>query len=193
MLRSTHASLNYRATLELDRVRGLLRGRARLERKVGVKRLTFLMRTQTRYRVEKQSYWERSIVRKNVDSAAHEHGSAWSHLRNDIARQNMMLLPRTQQHLAQYEPLAFRAVMELCASRIAPPPPPQTAKIPAEAYTASPKDNRVSHPAAARELREAVQRFLAAGKGSVVDAGGSHGVDDWLNAWKEYEVVPGRQ
>lgn len=128
-------ALHYRATVELDRLRGMLRGRARLERKIGLKRLFFLMRTQTRYRVEQQSHWNRAIVRKNVDSAAREHGTSWQHLRNDLARQNVTLLPRMQQTLAQYEPLAFRAMVELCASHIPPPPPPKTATVPDEVYT----------------------------------------------------------
>lgn len=188
MLRSTTVSRYYRATAELDRLRGLLRGRARLEKKVGLKRITFLMRTQTRYRVEQKAHWERAIVRKNVDSAAHEHGSGWQHLRNDLARQNMMLLPKTQQQLALYEPLAFRAVMELCASRVAPPPPPMTAQVPDEAYAPRAKDGKTSHPAAARELREGVERMLRAGHSEKMLREGPRTVQAWADAWKEYDV-----
>ncbi|KAG5464169.1 hypothetical protein LSCM1_00349 [Leishmania martiniquensis] len=188
MLRFTSISRYYRATAELDRLRGMLRGRARLERKVGLKRITFLMRTQTRYRVEQKAHWERAIVRKNVDSAAHEHGSGWQHLRNDLARQNLMLLPRTQQQLAQYEPLAFRAVMELCASRVAPPPPPMTAQVPEEAYATRPEDPRAAHPAARRQLKESVERMLRAGRSEVLQREGPRTVQAWMDAWKEYDM-----
>lgn len=188
MLRSTNISRYYRATAELDRLRGLLRGRARLEKKVGLKRITFLMRTSTRYRVEHKAHWERAIVRKNVDSAAHEHGSGWQHLRNDLARHNMFLLPKTQQQLALYEPLAFRAVMELCASRVPPPPPPVTAQVPEEAYARRAEDGATSHPAATRELREGVERMLRAGHSEKLLREGPRTVQAWADAWKAYDV-----
>lgn len=189
MLRRTNVSLHFRARLELDRIRGLLRGRARLERKLGLKRLFYLMRTQTRYRVEQKSFWERAIVRKNVDSAGREHGTGWSHLRNDTARQNVMLLPHTQQALAQYEPLAFRAVVELCASRIAPPPSPSSPLVPPEAYELAPADGRTAHPAARRELREGVERMMRAGAASTaLEREGHKSVEAWMDAWKEFDV-----
>ncbi|KPI84919.1 hypothetical protein ABL78_6044 [Leptomonas seymouri] len=188
MLRSTSISRYWRATAELDRLRGLLRGRARLEKKVGLKRITFLMRTQTRYRVEQKSHWERAIVRKNVDSAAHEHGSGWQHLRNDLARQNMMLLPRMQQQLSLYEPLAFRAVMELCASRVPPPPPPMTAQVPEEAYAKRAEDGKTAHPAARRELKEGVERMLRVGGSEKLQREGPKTIQAWMDAWKEYDV-----
>ncbi|KAK7197897.1 hypothetical protein NESM_000744100 [Novymonas esmeraldas] len=188
MLRATGISRYYRATMELDRLRGMLRGRARLERKVGLKRITFLMRTQTRYRVEQKAHWERAIVRKNVDSAAHEHGTGWKHLRNDLARQNVMLLPRSQQLLAQYEPLAFRAVVELCASRVAPPPPPLTAQVPEEAYAPRPADPTVAHPASRRQLLEGVERMLRCGNSDVLKREGPRTTQAWMDAWKAYDV-----
>ncbi|EPY38997.1 hypothetical protein AGDE_01059 [Angomonas deanei] len=143
------------------------------------------MRTQTRYRVELQSHWERAIVRKNVDSAAREHGTGWPALRNDLARQNVTLLPRTQQGLALYEPLAFRSVVELCASRIPPPPPPLSPQVPQEAYTV-PSTPGDSHPAARRELQEGVERMLR--NPSILNVKGPQSIDGWLEAWREYDV-----
>lgn len=192
MLRSTFPLLNYRATVELDRIRGLLRGRARLERKVGLKRLLFLMRTQTRYRVEQQSFWERAVVRKNVDSAAQEHGGSWSQLKNDLARHNIHLFPRSQQTLAQYEPLAFRAVMELCASHVPPPPPPLTAQVPVEAYMPTPEDPHVAHPAARRELQEGLARMLSSGSSSALSRGPKT-VEGWMDSWKEFDVAASKK
>ncbi|ORC91395.1 uncharacterized protein TM35_000064000 [Trypanosoma theileri] len=201
MLRCTNVVLNYRAALELDRIRSMLRGRARLERKVGLKRLYFLMRTQTRYRVEQQSHWNRAIVRKNVDSAAREHGSGWPQLRNELARQNMILLPHTQQTLAQYEPLAFRAVMELCASRIPPPPPPALVEVPEETYVdwatirekeeEEGKGNK-SHPAARVELRRGVERVLQQSGPSLLRDAVNGNVEKLMDAWKEFDVVASR-
>ncbi|CBH18023.1 hypothetical protein, conserved [Trypanosoma brucei gambiense DAL972] len=208
MLRRTVCVQHYRAKLELDRIRSMLRGRARLERKVGLKRLFFLMRTQTRYRVEQQAHWERAIVRKNVDSAAREHGTGWQHLRNELGRQNVILLPRSQQLLAQYEPLAFRAVVELCASRIPPPPPPVVASVPEESYTLWPpashdnsecastdgsdaphgQQQSLSHPAARVELRCGVERVLRRGP-----SGLGNNVNELIDAWKEFDVSPLRK
>ncbi|EAN90473.1 hypothetical protein C3747_76g227 [Trypanosoma cruzi] len=190
MLRRTSLACSYRASLELDRIRSMLRGRARLERKVGLKRLFFLMRTQTRYRVEQQSHWNRAIVRKNVDSAAREHGTGWAQLRNEFGRQNILLLPRSQQMLAQYEPLAFRAVVELCASRIPPPPPPVFTKVPEEAYMPRSNNPQESHPAARVELRRGVERVLQCGPSKLREA--VHGdADRLMEAWKEFDVAAG--
>lgn len=202
MLRATGVTLHYRAKLELDRIRGMLRGRARLERKVGLKRLFFLMRTQTRYRVEQQSLWNRAIVRKNVDSAAREHGTSWSYIRNDTARQNVTLLPKTLQMLAQYEPLAFRSLMEICASNIPPPPPPKTAVVPEETYELhSPKQEpeaseeqkgpAPSHPAAQKELRELVNQMMkdmASSGNAELCSQSPRSADEWMDAWKAYDV-----
>ena len=142
MLRQTLPSLHFRAAIEMDRVRGMLRGRARLERKLGLKKMLFLLRTQTKYRVELSSYWRKTVTRKNVDSAAREHGAGWSTMRNDLARQNVAILPRTQQTLAQYEPLAFRAMMELNGS---PRPPAPIKGVPKEAYVV-PSTNPLTPP-----------------------------------------------
>ncbi|KAH9598263.1 hypothetical protein LSM04_009131 [Trypanosoma melophagium] len=194
MFRCTNASHNYRAALELDRIRSMLRGRARLERKVGLKRLYFLMRTQTRYRVEQQSHWNRAIVRKNIDSAAREHGTGWPQLRNELGRQNILLLPHTQQTLAQYEPLAFRAVIELCASRIPPPPPPAFVEVPEETYVEWPageekEKEEKAHPAARVELRRGVERVLHSGGPSLLRDSVNGSAEKLMDAWKEFDVA----
>jgi hypothetical protein len=134
MLRYSLLHRNYRAQIELDRVRPLLRGRAKYEKKIGLKKLFFMLRVQTKYRVELRRYKERALTRKNVDAALWEHNASWVTVRNDLARQNVALLPASQKRLALYEPLAFRAVVELCASRIPPPPAPDYKPIPPEAY-----------------------------------------------------------
>lgn len=207
MFKNSQFLQHYRAAAELDRIRGMLRGRARLERKVGLKRLFFLMRTQTRYRVEQQSHWSRAIVRKNIDSAAREHGTSWQYLRNDFAMHNIMLLPKMQQMLAQYEPLAFRALIELSASHVPPPPPPPTAIIPDEVYhlplregsdevkghvsPSSPvpmNDSSGVHPSARVELRSCVDRLRRASEPHPKLTTENNTVESWMEAWKEFDV-----
>jgi hypothetical protein len=188
MLRQTQITLNYRARQEFDRMRSLLRGRAKLERKIGIKQISFSMRTLTKYRVEQGSYWRKTVVRKGIDSAAVEHGAGWGPLKNDLARQNVLLLPTAQAQIARYEPLAFRAVMELCSSRIAPLQPPTVKPVPVEAYAAQPSSIQDATPAATRELREKIGNILSKPSPTVA----KHGlktVDDWVDAWRQFEVI----
>ncbi|CUG91462.1 Hypothetical protein, putative [Bodo saltans] len=159
-----------------------------MERKVGISQIAFMMRTQTKYRVELASYWRKTVVRKGIDSAAVEHGSGWGPLKNDLARQNILLLPSAQAQLARYEPLAFRAVMELCASRIAPLQPPTVKPVPEEAYAAQPSSIQSATPAATRELREKLNIILSKPSPAVAQHS-LKTVDAWLDAWKQFEVI----
>ena len=188
MLRQTLPSLHFRAAIEMDRVRGMLRGRARLERKLGLKKMLFLLRTQTKYRVELSSYWRKTVTGKNVDSAAREHGAGWSTMRNDLARQNVAILPRTQQTLAQYEPLAFRAMMELNASAIAPPPAPIGKGVPKEAYVV-PSTNPLDPSAAGLQFVRAKVREITRLPSEQVAKKGPKTEAEWVDAWKKYEAV----
>lgn len=165
-----------------------MRGRAKMERKIGIKRMTFLLRVQTKYRVELEGYWRKQVVRKNVDAAAVEHGAGWATIRNDLARQNIALVPTAQQMLAKYEPLAFRAVMELCASRIAPPPEPQGRGVPKAAYQFRPKDPLQSTQAAVSELSCSVTELLAKNSEALAREG-PKSLSQWLDAWKSFEQV----
>lgn len=167
----------------------MMRGRAKLERKVGIKQMTFVLKTQTKYRVELLSYWRKSVLRKGIDSAATEHSSTgWGALRNDLARQNVMLLTGAQANLAKYEPLAFRAIMELCSSRIAPLLPPTIQSVPPEAFAKSPSGVQEASQAGTRDLRNKVAAILAHPSPRVAQSGLKN-VDDWVDAWKQFEVV----
>lgn len=188
MFRQSNPLLHFRAAFEMDRVRGMLRGRARLERKLGLKKMLFLLRTQTKYRVERATYWRKTVTRKNIDSAAREHGAGWGTMKNDLARQNVALLPRTQQALAQYEPLAFRAIMELNASAIAPPPAPTGKGVPEEAYSLPSDDPQVATAAGVRFLKEKVQELTRLPSEQVAKKG-PKSMDEWVNAWKKFETV----
>jgi hypothetical protein len=188
MFRRTVVSLTWRAHYELNKARSLLRGRRRLERKLGIKYLFTNLRRRTTFRVELEKHQKRALVRKNVDSAAAEHGSGWNHIRNDLARQNVVLMPRMQQMLAQYEPLAFRSMMELCASRIAPPPAPQPAAIPDAAYVPRPEDPAQPTAGAVVELETLVANMM--GKGSKELARqGYRTPQEWTSAWKEFDLA----
>jgi hypothetical protein len=188
MIRSTGVSLSWRASHELDKARTLLRGRRRIERKLGIKYLFTNLRKRTTFRVELEKHQKRALVRKNIDSAAHEHGSGWSHIRNDLARQNVVIMPRMQQMLAQYEPLAFRSLMELCSSNIAPPPAPEPAAIPPQAYEPRPTDPQQPTAAAVVELEALVATMMSKGSKDLARHGYKSPAD-WTNAWREFDIT----
>eukprot|EP00331_Platyophrya_macrostoma_P024629 CAMPEP_0176436920 /NCGR_PEP_ID=MMETSP0127-20121128/18282_1 /TAXON_ID=938130 /ORGANISM="Platyophrya macrostoma, Strain WH" /LENGTH=165 /DNA_ID=CAMNT_0017820385 /DNA_START=134 /DNA_END=631 /DNA_ORIENTATION=+ len=153
--------------------------------------MTFMIRQQTRYRVELESYWRKTVIRKGIDSAVHEHGGSWSTLKNDMARQNIAILPTAQNHLAKYEPLAFRAVVELCASRIPPPQPPVAKSIPAEVYAPSRSSGDASTPCsvAVLELREKIADILGKKSTAVMQSTYGSDTERWLHAWQEFESI----
>lgn len=189
MLRRCEPRLNWRATYELDRVRNTMWGRAKLERKLGFKRMFFQLRCATKYRVSSKRFYDSSIIRRNVDAAAQEHGASWNSLRNDFARQNVILQTRSQQRLAQYEPLAFRSLVELAGSKIPPPPPPQPQLVPAEAY--SEEHASELHPTVSRELREAINKILYK-ESDALKQHGPASAEGWMDVWKEFEAPASR-
>ena len=171
----------WRAYKELDRVRHLLSGRQKLERKLGYKQLIGDLKSWSRHRASGLSYRSKSITRHNVDAAALEHGSGWNQIRSDLARQNVVLLPSAQKMLAQYEPLAFRALVELCSSNIPPPLPMPHDAVPPECYEDKKND---LDPAAMLQLRRLVEELNA--NQSVVSG---TGMEAWLGAWNEFQQV----
>lgn len=147
-------------------------------------------------------------MRKNVDSAAREHGTCWQYLRNDFAMHNIILLPKMQQMLAQYEPLAFRSLIEVCGSHVPPPPPPPTATIPAEAYylpfsescnaendalhSSTPENTGngpAAHPSSRVELRRSIERMKRAMEPCSSLNAEEGTVESWMDAWKEFDVA----
>lgn len=193
MLRRTDVCLHFRARAEFDRIRSMMRGRAKLERKIGIKQMTFIMRTQTAYRVELQSYWEKRLNRKRVDSAAVEHGVGWGPLKNDLARQDVLLSPTAQHNLATYEPLAFRAVVELASSKIPPPALPASRPVPPEAYEPRPTEPNTCTKASTKELSEMIDDIMA--RPLFASLAKEHNVraDGLLDAWKEFEHVDSKK
>ena len=187
MFRRSSIALTWRAKVELDKARTLLRGRAKLERKLGIKFLFTEMRKRTAFRVELEKHQKRAIVRKNVDAAAAEHGTGWIHIRNDLARQNVVIMPRAQQLLAQYEPLAFRSVLELCSSNIAPPPSPTPARIPAEAYVPRPADPSQPTAASVVELEALVSKMMSKDS-KELSKHGYRTPQEWTRAWEEFDI-----
>jgi hypothetical protein len=175
MLRSTPIACNWQARRQLERVRPMLMGRAGKERKLGHMLFTQRLRAETTHRVTSLSKTNGSHVRLNVDSALQEHGTDWSKARNDFARQNVALFPRSMQQLAQYEPMSFRALVELSASNIAPPPAPHDASKVAPA----PYDPKLN---ALLELRGDVDRMLRHKSKLQGQA------DDWMDSWKQFAV-----
>jgi ribosomal protein L20 len=101
----------------------LLQGRAKMEKKLAVRRVLGNLRRETNARLEDNKFMGRSIMRASVNAAAREHGTDWGRLRIDLSRQDVTLFPTTLKTLAVYEPMSFRALAELAASGIMPPTP----------------------------------------------------------------------
>lgn len=212
MLRSTGLNLEYKFRTEFWRARPLLRGRAKLEAKLGFKAVHVRLMKFTRFRLHHRKIDQRARIRTAVDSAAAEHGTGWAHLRNDLSKQNIHLYPSMQRLLAQYEPLAFRSVLEVASSSIVPPPSPLADRpvIPhleplsiKHDYTSQPT------PAANRELKELIATMLRVDNATAAVTGAStsalkrvkvggksidtseviKAADEWKNAWKDFETI----
>lgn len=175
----------------------MLRGRARHEKVLGVREVTLRLSKETRYRSQLKTYKNKTQVRKNIDAAAVEHGTGWSHMKNDLARQNVALLPTSQRILAQYEPLAFKSLLELCGSAIPPPPSAveQHPNIPEAVYNAAAANAALEHKAALptlaaeEELKVMVGRMIAKSSPALTASLSAKGSDAWLDTWKEFESI----
>ena len=199
MLRQTCVIRGWRAQSELWRARPMLTGRARYEKSLGVREVTLRLTKETRYRTELRSFKNKALIRKNIDAAAVEHGTGWAHIKNDLARQNIALLPTAQRMLAQYEPLAFKSLLELCSSAI--PPPPSTVEenpvIPPGVYNVAANaslEQKGTMPTAVaeEELKAMVERMLikpSPALKAVCPKGDGSDVDRWMDAWKDFEKV----
>jgi ribosomal protein L20 len=123
MLRSSPVALGWKPRRYIERVMPMLNDRAKLERKLAVRKVLGRIRHETNRRNFDDHFMNRSIVRVGVNAAAREHGTDFPKLQHDLARQDVPLFPTTLQTLAIYEPMAFRALCELSASGIHPPTP----------------------------------------------------------------------
>lgn len=213
MLRQTNLNLNYNFKNEFWRARSLLRGRAKLETKLGMKAVHVRLAKYTRFRLHHRKYDQRARIRSAVDSAAVEHGTGWGHIRNDLSKQNIQLFPSTQRLLAQYEPLAFRSILEVSSSSIVPPPSPlnDCPVIPAAPPSSNHNFRKNFSHAATVELKEMIASLLRADNNTASVSGTSSALqrvkvcgktvdtrefnmesacDQWADAWKDFMVRP---
>lgn len=215
MLRQTPVALEHKFMREFLRARPLLRGRAKVEPKLGTRAVRLRLQKYTRFRTNHKSYDQRTRVRADVDAAAVEHGTGWAHIRNDLSRQAVHLFPTTQRLLAQYEPLAFRSMMELCSARIAPPSCTlnNVPIVPRSEMNALKPDidrSKQSTPAADLHLQELIANMIhsdnavinlsANGTSSALRRVKINGITpdnskvleasrSWMEAWKDFENI----
>lgn len=185
MLRRTCLRWNWKAEKHTERIRTVLRGRAAHERKLGNREIIMRLKCETQYRTMGQKQYWSAVKRTNAGAAANELGTDYPRLINDCARQNVLLLPSMCSQLAKYEPLAFRALVEMCASAIPPPPPPAVNRVPPEAY--SPQDSA----ATTAELKSDVKRLRRLSQHSPPLAAVT--TEEWVNAWTEFTTIPPEQ
>jgi hypothetical protein len=154
MLHATGKLQNWKARWEFSRVADRLSGRARYEPGLTWRAMNQFMRRATDYRVTGiKNRYTSSITVQRFNAAAMEHGTHMGHIQKDQARHRMGLSNIALVNLAQYEPLSFRSVVELCASEISPPKPLPDV-VPSEVRNST---------TVADQLRKDVQRFLYLG------------------------------
>ena len=120
MFRRTTVSCGWRPKTLVERVRPILAGRAKVERKLATTVVLNRLRRESTNRWSVLRFQQRNITRVGVNASLREHGADWGHTTNDLARQNVTIFPSALQVLAVYEPMSLRSITELCASGIAP-------------------------------------------------------------------------
>ena len=167
MLRCTIPTLSYRPRGWIQRVMPLLPGKAKVEFKFARGKVLNRLKTATLRRKEIDAWTHNDTVKVAVGAAANEHGTSWAALTADLARQNVTLFPTAQRAVAVYEPMSFRALMELAGSGIAPPTPkasvPKPQLAPAaqlDVDVAALQRTKSAALAADRDLRDAWKRYV---------------------------------
>uniref|UniRef100_A0A7S1PUJ5 Uncharacterized protein n=1 Tax=Neobodo designis TaxID=312471 RepID=A0A7S1PUJ5_NEODS len=166
MLRHSPVCLGWRPKAYVQKVMPLLASRAKVEFKIGRRVVLNRLKRATDKRLTTDKWMRNSVNRAAINAAAREHGSDFPKLTNDLARQDVVLNPTAMKTLAVYEPMSFRAVMELAASGIAPPTPKsQVAKPQRPVLEQLDEDVRRiqatrSAVAADTELRDAWKRYV---------------------------------
>src|SRR3989338_1715631 len=202
MFRSQQPLLYWKGVKQLTPATGAMWGRRKHERKLGVKRLLWQLIAQTRYRNDFKRPWERAIGRTVISSVANENGTDWASASKDLARQNVVVSQTGLTKIAQFEPLAFRCLLELASSGIAPPPNISDPKVQTdlkELYHQSSNNNSTSSTTVDDQLRVDIARMLKP-KSALKGSGNTEGrsldeilaqkksvVDEWADAWKEFE------
>jgi ribosomal protein L20 len=193
MFRSQQLCLYWKATKELAPATAALHDRRKYERSLGTKFLLKGLILQSRHRHENKRPWERSIARTGINAVANENGNDWQSLSKDIARQNIVINQRCMHRIAQFEPLAFRCLLELSSSAIPPPPNVSDPTVQAELKQLHKQNGDVNE-----QLRVDIARLLkpkSALKGSGRRSLGQEGADDaaviegWADSWKEFDVA----
>lgn len=200
MFRSQQPLLYWKGVKQLTPASSAMWGRRKHERKLGAKRLLWQLIAQSRYRNDFKRPWERSINRAVISAVANENGTDWTSLSKDLARQNIVVGQEGLTKMAQFEPLAFRCLLELASSGIAPPPnisDPKTQTGLKELYHQTNSSNSPS--SVDDQLRVDIARMLKP-KSALKGSGNAEGrsldeilvqkksvVDEWADAWKEFE------
>ena len=197
MLQQSLTLRHFKGQEQLSKMLGTLTDRRRHERRLGLRTLLNRLLFRSEYRNSYQRPRARSELRQGVGASALESGTDWSASRNDLARQNCIVNLSSQHALAQLEPLAYRALMELASSEIPPPAAPD--------WTATAGHRRENeHQSVNDELRADIERMLGprsalsgsgrnfssavfAADGDKAAAESKAEITKWEEAWKEFE------
>mmetsp|Transcript_24491 Transcript_24491/g.38196 ORF Transcript_24491/g.38196 Transcript_24491/m.38196 type:complete len:181 (+) Transcript_24491:57-599(+) len=126
MFSQTRTALAYSGKTYLTEMSRLLNGRGKHEQKLGRNYIRSHLRIATSYRAYFKSRYERGMRRSLLQAAFYEHGTDYPRAMNDLARQKLLFSRPMLIRLAQFEPMAFRSVLELVGSGICPVEPDVT-------------------------------------------------------------------
>ena len=172
---------------QFDRMFPNLPDRQGYERKLGHRCLRNLVHNESQNRKEEDPQRTRSIRQVNLQAAANEQGTSHDKLKHDLARQRVGISSETMLRIAQFEPMAFRALVELTSSDIAPPP-----RLNPESLKLTGQQVRQATEAAIADLEYDVGRMVKALSSPLVDVGSERDSlcdeKQWMNAWQNFVV-----
>ena len=174
---------------QFDRMYPNMKARQGHERKLGHITLRNLVHNESQNRREEDPVRQRSIDMTNLQAAANEQGTGEGRLRNDLSRQAVHLSRDTMIMLAQFEPMAFRSLVELAGSDISPPPrvDPEQLKAPREEGELPPAEADLRYDVR-RMLRKCASPTVAPDAAAVKAATEPDGTKQWAESWQEFCV-----
>ena len=180
---------------QFDRMYVNMSNRQGHERKLGHITLQNLIHNESQNKREEDPPRNASVLAVNIQAAANEHGTSQRKLDHDLARQRVHLDKEMLRTLAHFEPMSFRALVELAGSGIAPPPRLDPAALKAPMTTAPLPGEAPPATAARADLEYDVRRMLRRAASPAVSpdpevkaaaADLKKGTDAWMGSWREF-------
>lgn len=194
MFRNSITFLHFKGQPQLTKALGLLHGRHRYERRLGLNRLLRMTIGRSHYNTEQRRPIQRALRRQVIGATQLESGTDWRSARNDLARHNSILSLQSLEQIAQLEPLAMRSLMELVSSDIQPPRGVDWNKTAGKAEVNAMESMDDELRADIRKMMKPRSALPGSGTGSqlafeppvVAEKKEAKLVSEWIDAYKEF-------